>query len=176
MENNVNYTKDDAYRTLNIINEWIRSSDTKTSILLGFISLLLGFTLTVFNGITYIKELEKVNFLAVVIVLLLIVYILAAAVAVVCCCLSLIARLKTNKIQSSSIFYFGHIANSTKEDYMSKTSKTTEADILKDIKNQIVINSRIAKRKFQHFNHALIASMVLFFCSITLLLIVYLAI
>ena len=148
MDNKNYYTKDDAYRTLNMINEWIRNSDTKTSILLGFISLLLGFTLTVFNGIAYVKELEKVNFLAVVIVMLLMVYCLSAVIAVICCCMSLIARLKTNNIQSSSIFYFAHIANSTKEEFASETSKITEADILKDIKDQITTNSRIAKRKF----------------------------
>lgn len=174
MDNKRNYTKEDAYQILNMINEWTRSSDTKTSILLAFISLLLGFTLTVFNGITYIKELEIVNFLAVVIVFFLILYVVSAVIAVVCCCISLTARLKLKNFQTSSIFYFGDIANCTKEVYISKTSEISEADMLKDLKEQIEINSRITKRKFQWFNYGLIASIILFFCAILLLLMVYL--
>ena len=174
MDDKRNYTKEDAYQTLNMINEWTRSSDTKTSILLAFISLLLGFTLTVFQGIKYIKELEAVNFLAVLIVFFLILYVFSAAIAIGCCCMSLIARLKLKNFQGSSIFYFGDIANCTKEEYISKTSEISEADMLKDLKEQIEINSRIAKRKFQWFNYGLISSMIVFFCAIILLIMMYL--
>lgn len=173
MEIQRNYTKEDAYQTLNMTNEWIRSSDTKTSILMAFISLLLGCTFKVFNGITYIRELGEVDFLAAIIIVFLIGYVCSAGVAIVCSCMSLTARLKIKNCQSNSIFYFGNIANCTKEEYISKTSQISEDDMLNDLKEQIEINARIAKRKFQCFNYGLIASMVLFCCAIILLIIVY---
>lgn len=79
MNNKSCYTKEDAYQTLNLINEWTRSSDTKTSILMAFISILFGFTLTAFDAITYIKNSDNITFLSVIIVILIILYIISAS-------------------------------------------------------------------------------------------------
>ncbi len=170
------YRKEDAMYTLSAINEWTRSADSKTSILMAFISLLLGFTLAVFDGITYIAQLEKINFLAVVIIMLLIIYVLSAAAAIVFSSLSLAARLKFKNKGFNSIIYFGDIAELSGEEFLSKTAQMTENDIVKDLKTQIVINSRISKRKLKYFNLGLISSIVLFASAIILLIIIRFAV
>lgn len=170
------YSKEDAMYTLSSINEWTRSADSKTSILMAFISLLLGFTLAVFDGITYIAQLEKINLLAIVIIMLLVVYVLSAAVAIVFSSLSLVARLKFKNKGSNSVIYFGDIAKLSSEEFLSKTAQMTEDDIVKDLKKQILINSRISKRKLKYFNWGLISSMVLFVSAIILLIIIRFAI
>ena len=173
MNNKSCYTKEDAYQTLNLINEWTRSSDTKTSILMAFISILFGFTLTAFDAITYIKNSDNITFFFFFIVILIILYIIFAAASVVFCCMSLYARLKYKNLKSNSIFYFGDIAKQDERDFIMKTSEVTEDNIVNDLKLQIAINSRIAKCKLKYFNYGLISSIVLFFCAIILLVIVY---
>ena len=42
IKNNDSYTKDDAFKTLQIINTWISNIDTKTSFCLAFCAVMIG--------------------------------------------------------------------------------------------------------------------------------------
>ena len=110
------------------------------------------------------------------IIMLLIIYVLSAAAAIVFSSLSLAARLKFKNKGFNSIIYFGDIAELSGEEFLSKTAQMTENDIVKDLKTQIVINSRISKRKLKYFNLGLISSIVLFASAIILLIIIRFAV
>ena len=130
--NEKNYTKEDAYKTLGMINDWISRADTKTSILMGFISLLVGFTIKVFDGVNYISQSDKVDFVVVVVAILTAMYIILAILAIMFSCMSLMARINLKKytkkqgINLKSAFYFNSIVQMGYKDFINETSNKSE--------------------------------------------------
>lgn len=177
--NEKNYTKEDAYKTLGMINDWISRADTKTSILMGFISLLVGFTIKVFDGVNYISQSDKVDFVVVVVAILTAMYIILAILAIMFSCMSLMARINLKKytkkqgINLKSAFYFNSIVQMGYKDFINETSNKSENDIIKDLISQILINSYIAQKKHKYFNLSLFVSFALFIIAIILLLFIY---
>lgn len=166
---NKNYTKEDAYNTLNLINEWIRNSDTKTSILMAMVALLTGLSITVFDNIKNLINFSFSSVFNTILVILISLFICSFIATYYFSFSSLIARLKSKKINSESIFFFGYISSLSEEDFMERTSKISESEIIDDLKKQILINSEIAKIKLNYFNYGLKSSMVLLMCEIILL-------
>ena len=61
------YEKEDAYKTLEIINSWINAMDTKASFLLAYIAVIMGFVFT--SGIPHVFEVinaSNISFLLII--------------------------------------------------------------------------------------------------------------
>lgn len=169
---NKNYTREDAYKTLNMINEWIRSSDTKTSILMTMVALFSSLSISMFETLKNIISFSANPFLSTIIVIVFVLYIFLFIVIFYFSFISLVARICIKNINSKSLFFFGNIADLEKNEFIEKTSKIVDKDIINDLKEQIVINSKIAKMKLKYFNYSLKASIFLLLCE-TILLVIY---
>lgn len=168
---NKSYTREDAYNTLNIINEWIRSSDTKTSILITMIALFSGLSISMYETIKGLINFSTNTFLSTVVFILIGLYIGLFIATFYFSFMSLVARKGIKDINSESLFFFGNIANLKEDEFIEKTSNISEKDIINDLKEQIVINSMIANVKFKYFNYSLKSSFFLLVCEMILLII-----
>lgn len=173
MENN-GYTREDAYNTLNIVNEWIRNSDTKTSILMAIITLFSGLLVVKIDDIKSIIDFSSNPFISTMFVIIILAYICSYACVFCFSFMSLYARKNKAKDNNNSIFFFGTISTLSKEEFIKGTSKIKDEDVLNDLKMQILINSKIANRKYHCFNKSLISASVLFVCMIILLILIFL--
>ena len=108
------YTKEDVYRTLDMINNWINNIDTKVSFALALAGILMGF---IFNMTLSDNEGTMV------LVLTLLLYI-ANFGALLCFVLAITARVD-NPNNAQSIFYFGSISTFKLIDYKEKTNTKT---------------------------------------------------
>lgn len=171
--NKNNESINNGFETLKIVNSWINSADTKTSILIGIITLILGFSKDIFSSLAYIKELADGNIMKIIIVILDIIYILLALLAILCCYFALTANIKITNLNSSSPIFFGSISKTELEDYTNNfLSKYTNDSLLSDLPKQIHINSKIANKKFKFFRIGLLLSILLFILTIILLILI----
>ena len=61
MENlNRTYTKDEAFKVLDLFNESIKHTDNKSAILVGLITLLIGLTTKVFEAVNIISNWNNI--------------------------------------------------------------------------------------------------------------------
>lgn len=165
---NSGYTKEDAYNTLNTVNEWIKNSDIKTSILITLVSALTSVTLFLAPKIENYINFKANLFMSIVFLFLGILYICLVCSTFTFCVLSLVARVNFAKNSDKSLFYFGSIAKLNKDEFIEKTSSLNNEEIIKELKSQIVINSKIAKNKFKYFNYGLFSMIGLITCIILL--------
>ncbi len=171
---NKSYTREDAYNTLNMINEWIRDSDTKTSILMAIITLFSGLLVVKIDDIKSIIDFSSNPAIGTIFVIIILAYIFSYACVFYFSFMSLYARKNKDKDNNNSIFFFGTISTLSKEEFIKDTSKIKDEDVLNDLKMQILINSKIANRKYNYFNNSLIATSVLFICVIILFILIFL--
>ena len=134
------HTKEDVYRTLDMINNWINNIDTKVSFALALAGILMGF---IFNMTLSDNEGTMV------LVLTLLLYI-ANFGALLYFVLAITARVD-NPNNAQSIFFFGSISTFKLVDYIEKTNNITEQEILEDLKEQVHTNSLICNKKVKHF-------------------------
>lgn len=153
------YSREDAYKTLEIINGWIGNMDAKISFALAFVGILVGYVFS--NGlpnifgkianVTKLSELSGVEILASVIVVLLYV----SSFASICCLMiAVIARIK-NSNGAESVFFFGTIGNMKLEKYKDKVDSISEKEIIADLEEQIHSNSRICIKKAKWYNNGI---------------------
>lgn len=153
------YGREDAYKTLEIINGWIGNMDAKISFALAFIGILVGYIFS--NGlpnafekianVTKLSELGGVDILAAVIVILL--YLISFA-SIYCLMIAVLARIK-NSNGVESIFFFGTIGNMKLEKYKNKVDNISEKEIIADLEEQIHTNSRICTKKAEWYNRGI---------------------
>lgn len=153
------YCKEDAYKTLEIINGWIGNMDAKISFALAFVGILIGYIFS--NGlpkafekivnVTKLSELSGGEVLAAVVVLLL--YLISFA-SICCLMVAVLVRIK-NTNGTASIFFFGTIGKMELENYMHKVDNTTEKEIIADLEEQIHTNSRICTKKAKWYNRGI---------------------
>lgn len=152
------FSKETAFRTLELINSWINNADTKVSFALAFSTTILG--LIFYNAGSEPKALQEFkiaytdkalcfhNWCSVVILFLMY---FALLIVLICFFLSLRGKIKnTNK--RKSIFFFGTIADYSINDYKAKVFSMNEQELEKDLAEQIHINSQICKNKFKWYN------------------------
>jgi len=179
MEENINaYNKDDAYRTLELVNTWISNMDTKVSFALALIGVLVGiiFSAGLPNAFSRVKEVSQVSdinggdIIAVIMVCTL--YIISF-ISILYFMLAIKARVK-NLNNAPSIFFFDSIGKMEVQDYMDKVKSMSEEDIIKDLEEQIHTNSRICSKKADYYNKGvrfLVATIILWFVCMTFRLI-----
>ncbi len=146
-------SRTDYFQVLTTINEWIHNCDTKASILLGIIGVMLSFILSsdfgvlltawrasVASGITYFNLIWG---LLLWVSAFLLVYGLIRLILV------LVPKIDANK---SSLMFFGGITRSADNPdcYKEKIHAATEQEILDDLAYQIYAAARIATQKFSN--------------------------
>lgn len=169
MKDNASITKNYAENTLKDIHGWIKSSDTKFSILLGVVAVLFGLTTEVFKSLPYIANNEfsaTVFFVALFTAL----YLLSTVTTLLICLIGLFSRLKPNR---DSCLYFGCIANKNLSVFKQSILSQTEEEKLDDLLNQIHINSIIANKKMKLFNYAIVSAIILLVSTMLSLIMLY---
>lgn len=153
------YSREDAYKTLEIINGWIGNMDAKISFALAFVAILVGYIFSngmpkIFGKIANVNkfsELSGVEIFAAVIVVLL--YVISFA-SIGCLMIAVLARIK-NSNGVESVFFFGTIGNMKLEKYKEKIDNLTDKEIITDLTEQIHTNSRICTKKAKWYNYGM---------------------
>ncbi len=155
MKNKV--TKEDLYKNLDVINQWINNSDNKASIILGLVGILLTIIFTTGNITSQTTKIMKELFLNTNFsdILYLIFFLGSICVGILGLCdlikvLIPTLKMKTNKIKS--YMFFGSIACYTSfNEYKEDLLKSTEEDVFEDLLNQVYQNSIICNKKYENF-------------------------
>ena len=174
--------KEDAYKNLERVNFWINNSDTKTSFLLAFVGILIGFSISNSKFIdsieTAILEIKKFFgtipfdfkvFLSFLLVAGLAVFFVFLFLTIKNLLVVITAKVNPSEeefeekkvIKNSKIFFNtiavnkGEYKDIPKNDFpmfLDTVNNLSEADIFKDINSQTYINSMICKRKYSYYN------------------------
>lgn len=167
---NVAYTKEDAYRSLEIVNMWISNMDTKVSFALALAGVLISYifasgfpkALKRICGVSKLSELSGGEIIASILVILLY---FVSFLSIISFMLAIVARVK-NLNNAPSIFFFGSIGLMDLQNYTDKVSQMTEDQIIRDLEEQIHTNSKICSQKAKWYNIGikfLMAMIVLWF-------------
>lgn len=187
------YSKDDAYKTLDMVNMWIGNADSKISYSLTFIGVLLGFFLTtskpinisevvnktlikiqeIFNqGIQLtLQSIELKDSISVIILVLICVFIFTSVIACIYLYKGIKGRIdpeiyKQNGLVTKSNIFWNSISNQKYVDFYKNIRDLDESNLMKDISSQIFINSKICTEKFENYNKGvkyIIISVIIFF-------------
>lgn len=164
------FDKDTSFRTLEIVNSWITAADNKSSILLAFLGLIIGFSANTYGNLADIVVNGSVLQITLIVVFGII-YVIVLGFAIFHLISVFIAR--TNKVDSFSdnLASFVSIATMESQDYISSAKKVNEDTLSEMILSQININSKIAKGKMSHFNNALKFGLALIPLTIILMIV-----
>ena len=167
--------KEDLLDRLNRVLEWIRACDTKASILLAVIGLIM----TIFSSeyfFTKYKQIIKYNlnnfdFSKFLFFFILIIFLLLFIFGIICLVLelnpSLISKRNSNR-DINSLYFFESIANKELAQFKQEILETSIDDDLEDISTQIYINSKICTRKYKLTKFGVLCSMTGTFGIITM--------
>ncbi|AUD63440.1 hypothetical protein BK010_07475 [Tenericutes bacterium MO-XQ] len=172
MENRVGqvFDKDTSFKTLEIVNSWITAADNKSSILLAFLGLIIGFSADTYGKLADLIVHGSTLQITLIIVFGII-YVIALGFTIFHLISVFIAR--TNKVDyfSENLVSFVSIANMESTDYINSAKKANEDTLSEMILSQININSKIAKGKMTHFNNALKFGLALIPLTILLMIV-----
>lgn len=166
------YNKEDAFHTLDLINSWINNVDTKASFALAFQAVVIGFCFN--NGLpasikTFIDTLPKDRTLSVWMQMIaVIIFIVGSVLAAAFLLLTLVAKTK-NKSGKKSVLFFGTIAGTSLNDYKAKTMNMSDAELTKDLLEQVHTNSEICTAKFKRYNRGMKIMIPVFIYGVILL-------
>lgn len=149
--------------TLDRIVEFINNCDTKASIILALIGVIITI---IFSGNVpgnflqmYGNAKELSSFGSVLYIVLCIAAVIAVAAGMILLVSVLFARV-TGSSKDSKI-YFGDIAeNASDENYIEKVKSMTLNMYMEDIARQIYINSKICRKKYHFYNVGLVVGLV----------------
>ena len=167
---NCEYTKDDAYKTLETINIWISNIDTKVSFalaLIGVISTLI-FNSKLPDAFKRVSEVSKLGELSggeVIGAILVVVLYILSFISIMCFMLAITARVK-NENNNKSIFFFGSIASMSLSEYKEKINGMNVNSIVEELQEQIHTNSKICSKKVKFYNRgnkALLLTIIVWF-------------
>ena len=171
------YSKEEAFKVLDIVNDSIKHTDNKSAILMGLITLLIGLTTKVFEAVNIISNWNN-KVLCAFLLLLFILYCCAVFLSVVFASLVFVSRYKAEKyikhknLKGNSLLFFGDIDKMGYKEFKDKSSSVAEEEFINAINEQIVINSAISKKKAFYFNFALLFSLILLALTIALLILI----
>ena len=145
------FEKEDAIKTLEIVNSWTSNCDTKVEITLGGFAILSGFLLSSdfvqkFLGIVQRALAVPVSVCNIVYVMLLFASIVVALIGVY----NLVMVLFPTIVKADSIMFFASVARfNGLEEYLTKAKETKEDELMDDILTQIYHASCICSKKFE---------------------------
>ena len=172
------FTKEDAFRMLEMINTWISNIDTKVSFALALSGVLIGsvFSTGLPNALQRISEVSKLKELnggEIIGAILVCILYVVSFISILYFMLAIIARIK-NPNNFQSILFFGSIATMKLLDYKTKVNSMNQQEILEDLGEQIHINSMICNKKAKYYNKGmkfLMATIVIWFICMSFRLI-----
>lgn len=153
---------------LDRINNWINNCDTKSSIVLSFVGIILGiiFTTDYINKLftIYKKVYLSTNLFNMLFLLFSIASIICIIIGIIYLISSIRAKTDINNeygIITDSLIYYQTIAsNSNYKEYEEKMEKLNQDLLKKEIISQIYINSDICTKKFKNYNLGLTFSII----------------
>lgn len=150
------YTKEDAYRTLEIINSWISNTDTKVSFSLALIGVLstLIFNLelpSAFKRVSEVSKLAELNGGELIGAILVVALYILSFISIISFMLAITARVE-NENNNPSIFFFYSISSMSLLEYKQKINEMGENNIVEDLQEQIHTNSKICVKKVKFYN------------------------
>ncbi|WP_455543543.1 hypothetical protein [Intestinibacter sp.] len=187
------YSKEDAYKTLDMVNMWIGNVDSKISYSLTFIGVLLGFFLAnkkpiniseIVNKILMkiqeipkhgikltLKGIDLKDIISVIILILICAFIFTSAKACIYLYKGIKGRIdpevyKQNGLVTKSNIFWNSISNQKYSDFYKNIRSLDKDNLMKDISSQIFINSKICTEKFENYNKGvkyISISIILFF-------------
>ncbi len=146
------FEKEDAYKSLELVNGWINNLDAKASFLLAYIAVVMGFAISCGCPEIFRAEVpDPITTGYIVKMALTIGLFLSLILSVVFLLGTLTARTKNNSGKYSMMF-FGEIAKLSLNDYKAKVLNRTEDELIKDVLEQIHTNSIICTKKTGNYN------------------------
>ena len=154
--NHSDYTKEDAYKTLEIINSWISNIDTKVSFSLALIgvlsTLIFGSELpSAFSRIGEVSKLSELNGGEIIGAILVSTLYILSLISIISFMLAITARVKSES-NNPSIFFFGSISSMSLSQYKQKINEVSINGIIEDLQEQIHTNSKICTKKVKFYN------------------------
>ena len=172
---NNTYSKDEAFKVLEIVNDSIKHTDNKAAILMGLIALLVGLTTKVFETVRIISGWQN-KVLCGFLLLLFILYCGSVFLSIIFSSLVFVSRYKAKQyvkrknLKGNSFLFFGDIDQMSFKEFKDKLNSVTDEEFMDEINEQIIINSSISKKKALFFNFALLFTLILLFLTIALLI------
>lgn len=172
---------EEAKASLDRINGWINSCDSKAGTVLALTGVLLTIIFTN-DGLTAMynvlqKSIPPVNFCTVLYLGLLGISALVLGYGMVRLVLTLVARIDSNVYKepgmiTDSVLFFGKISNrASYQIFQSDVLNMKKEDYLKDLLSQIYINSKIANEKHVNYNKGIKWTIIGFIAFIVMFLI-----
>lgn len=172
---------EEAKASLDRINGWINSCDSKAGTVLALIGVLLTIIFTN-DGLTAMynvlqKSIPPVNFCTVLYLGLLGISALVLGYGMARLVLTLVARIDSNVYKepgmiTDSVLFFGKISNrASYQIFQSDVLNMKKEDYLKDLLSQIYINSKIANEKHVNYNKGIKWTIIGFIAFIVMFLI-----
>lgn len=165
------FSKDDAYKTLDTVNMWINNCDTKVSIILG----IYGVLISIFLSSDYVSKILELLHKAIdnpsfcdISYLVVLSFSVALFLIGLCNLIRVIVpriilgtNKKTGNDKFDSIMFYGSIAQIESFDkYCEKVNTVDDSKILKDLLFQIYSASDICNKKFRRQKSGVLFSLV----------------
>lgn len=157
-----------GWKVLERTDSWINSCDSKVSMLIGIVGVILTIFITtdsISKSCDFLKEritdVASEKAISSVIILILIAGALClAGISLYHIFKVSIARINENKYKQENLkhdsnLFFGTVANRDYKDYHEDFINESADEQLRDIISQVYINSCIAKKKHHHYNKAI---------------------
>lgn len=164
------FDKETSLRTLEIVNSWIRAADSKSSILLAFLGLIVGLSASTYGKLSELLVNGSIALITIGIIFSF-AYLIILGFTIFNLVSVFIARTKNIDIFSDNLFSFVSIAEMDDEDFIKKAKVVDEKIAREMILSQISINSKIAKIKLRYFNNTLKFGIILIPLTIVLMVI-----
>ncbi len=157
--------KDDLLDRLDRILEWIKSCDTKASILLAGI----GITLTILSSETFLQKyetilcffLKDINLWKLIYLGISALFLLSIIAGVIYLVFELNPSLISNKNKNKEIdsfYFFSTIANKCLENFKDEYMKIDNLSDIEDLLNQLYINAKICDLKYKYTKKGILFS------------------
>ena len=169
MDSDKRIKKEDIYQILERNISWIENCDTKTSVILG----VIGVMVAIFLSSDYLIEITGIFDAMLLKGAEGMIYIVSGVVALLTIIrgifylvLVLLAKTSTKEfdekgLKNDSVIFFSSIAqNKAFNDYRMKVESCSETELQEDLISQIYICSRICTAKFNNYKKGLTLSMI----------------
>lgn len=130
--------------------ELIRFIDQKANILLAIFGVIFSVFLTQITDYKFTDSYSFFDFLAFVLIILIMILGIIEIIMLMC---KVIIPRKANNYNNTykSLFYYGHIVEMEKEDFITKSNDLDEKDMLAILLHQVYTVSKIAERKSKYY-------------------------